>query len=134
MNLKSFKKKLLKDPEFKKEYYNNDDWIFEISTMVRGERIKQGLTQEKLAKLIGTKQSSIARLENGNNISPSINFLKKIADALNVELTIPKFISRSISQTNNYEIDLSKHTETKELKLDSSFVLVFNNQFTANNK
>ena len=44
-------------------------------------RIQRGLTQAQLAELVGTRQPSIARLENGNSF-PSLSFLKRIADAL----------------------------------------------------
>jgi DNA-binding XRE family transcriptional regulator len=38
-------------------------------------RIRVGLTQAQLAEIVGTKQPSIARLENREG-SPSISFLK----------------------------------------------------------
>jgi len=50
-------------------------------------RLKKGLTQEQLAKKIGTKQSAIARVESGNaNIS--FDFLVKLTDALDTKLMI----------------------------------------------
>ncbi len=50
-------------------------------------RILRGLTQAQLAKKVGTKQPSIARLENGSSL-PSISFLTKLADALDARLEI----------------------------------------------
>jgi transcriptional regulator with XRE-family HTH domain len=44
-------------------------------------RILKGLTQEQLAELVGTRQPSIARLENGAS-TPTISFLRKVAAAL----------------------------------------------------
>jgi len=104
MDLKAFKKELLRDPGFKKEYYNRDDWIFRISLRVKKERIKKGLTQKQLAELIGTKQPSIARLENGDNACPRLDFLNKIAKALNINLTPPKLTDFSVSE-ETYEIN-----------------------------
>ena len=40
-------------------------------------RILRGLTQTQLAEMIGTRQPSIARLENGSS-NPSLSFLTKL--------------------------------------------------------
>lgn len=50
-------------------------------------RILRGLTQAQLAEKVGTKQPSIARLENGSSL-PSISFLSKLAEALDAKLEI----------------------------------------------
>lgn len=50
-------------------------------------RILRGLTQEQLAELVGTKQSSIARLEQGKT-PPSLSFLRKVADALGARVEV----------------------------------------------
>lgn len=50
-------------------------------------RMLRGLTQAQLAEMIGTRQPSIARLENGSSI-PSLSFLNKIAAALNAHIEI----------------------------------------------
>ena len=50
-------------------------------------RILRGLTQAQLAEKAGTKQPSIARLENGSSL-PSISFLTKLAEALDAKLEI----------------------------------------------
>ncbi|MCK5466397.1 helix-turn-helix transcriptional regulator [Candidatus Parcubacteria bacterium] len=89
MNFETFKKELLKNDKFKKEYYRKDDIAFDISEMIVSARIKKGMTQKELARKIGTKQSSIARLESGNFL-PSIKFLQKIAKAFDTILLPPK--------------------------------------------
>lgn len=48
-------------------------------------RIKQGLTQADVAKLVPMTQSSYSRIENGFQ-EPNLNQLKKIAEVLNVSL------------------------------------------------
>ena len=58
-------------------------------------RILQGFTQEELAKKVGTRQPSIARLESGRSM-PSLSFLKKTADALDAKIEI-KVIPKAIS-------------------------------------
>ncbi len=50
-------------------------------------RIQHGLTQAQLAELVGTRQPSIARLENGTS-APSLSFLNKIAAALEAKIEV----------------------------------------------
>ena len=82
-----WEKEALKDPEFKAEY----DKLQPEFALIRA-RIGRGLTQEELAKRVGTKQSVISRLESGR-ANPSVAFLKKLAQALNFHLEV-KFVSR----------------------------------------
>lgn len=48
-------------------------------------RLIRGLTQAQLAEMVGTRQPSIARLENGTS-APSLSFLSKIAEALGAKI------------------------------------------------
>jgi len=89
MNLEEYEQKALRNPEFRKEY-ERYDLAFEIGHMVLEARIKKGLTQTQLAERIKTRQSSIARLENGQKL-PSLSFLEKIAQALGTHLKAPQF-------------------------------------------
>lgn len=50
-------------------------------------RMLRGLTQTQLAEMVGTRQPSIARLENGTS-APSLSFLNKIAAALNARIEV----------------------------------------------
>ena len=50
-------------------------------------RMLRGLTQAQLAEMVGTRQPSIARLENGSSL-PSISFLQKVAGALNAHIEV----------------------------------------------
>lgn len=86
MNWKEHKKKLLKDPEFRKEYEALEPEYRLASALIR-LRLAKGLTQEQLAKLLNTKQESIARLESGGSL-PSLSTVKKVANALDAELEI----------------------------------------------
>ena len=86
MDFNSWKKQALKDPEFKAEYDRLQPEFAVIRAIIRGRSIN-GISQEELAKKIGTKQSVISRLESGR-ANPSVSFLKKLAQALNSHLEI----------------------------------------------
>lgn len=86
MDFEVWEKQALKDPVFKAEYDKLEP-EFAVITAILEARVKKHMTQERLAKKIGTKQSAIARLESGN-ANPSIGFLQKLADALGKKLVI----------------------------------------------
>lgn len=82
-------KEELKNPEFKAEYDRLQPEFAVINALIEARR-KKGMTQDILAKKVGTKQSVISRLESGR-ANPSVAFLKKLAQALNSHLEI-KFV------------------------------------------
>lgn len=81
-----FKKELLKDKTINKEYKKLES-KYRIISQLLAARTKKNITQKQLAKIMGTKQSAIARLENGN-ANPTLSFLEKISMALNTKLSI----------------------------------------------
>lgn len=83
---KILKKELLKDKEVLREYEKLKPKYLLVSQLIEA-RIRKGMSQEQLAKKIGTKQSAIARVESGN-ANPSINFLEKLTQALGSKLII----------------------------------------------
>ena len=89
MKLQDHKNLALQKHTFKKEYANYD-LAFEIGQMVLEARLLKGVTQQKLAEKLGTKQPSVARLENGQGL-PSLTFLEKVARALGTHLLAPRF-------------------------------------------
>lgn len=86
MDWKEAKKIIASNPEVALELEKNELEYQLIAEVIRA-RIERNLTQKELADLIGTKQSNISRFENGNS-NPSIDFLKKIADALDKKIEI----------------------------------------------
>ena len=86
MKFKNHKKALMKNAEFKKAYEELEPVYQTIRELV-AYRIKKGLTQKQLAEKIGTRQSSISRLESSGQL-PSLSFLKSVADALNLKLQV----------------------------------------------
>jgi len=60
----------------------------EVAEMLYEARTRAGLTQEELARLAGTKQPVIARLEDADYNGHSLTMLQRIAKALNRRLEI----------------------------------------------
>lgn len=63
---------------------------FELADLITQARLFAGITQEELARRMGTKQPSVARAESGK-IEPSIDFLEKVAKAIGTSLVYPRF-------------------------------------------
>lgn len=80
------RKDLWKDPEFRREYKKLEP-EFQIARQIIGARIKNKMTQEELAKIVGTGQAVISRLE-GMNAKPSISLLERVAGALKTKITV----------------------------------------------
>ena len=86
MDWDTHKKILLKDPKFRKAY-EESRLEYEIARAVIRARIERGLTQKQLADKLNTKQSVISRVESANT-TPSLSFLKRLAEALNTSLQV----------------------------------------------
>ena len=82
-----FKRKLLKDTEFKKEYDALES-EFSLAAKLIELRLKENLTQKQLAIRAKTSQPAIARLESGKYKQLTISFLNRVAQALNSEIDI----------------------------------------------
>ena len=84
--LKDLEKRLMKVPEFREEYAQADEEFALIEALVRA-RTAARLTQEELARRLGTTESAAARLEGGA-VSPSIATLRRYAEATGTRLTV----------------------------------------------
>jgi len=76
-----------KDKKVEKKFYKRLEKE-RISAELLYYREKFSLTQEELAKKVNTSQSAIARLEDSDYRGYSIKVLRKIADALGLELVV----------------------------------------------
>ena len=85
-NYEVLKKKLMKDPAFKKAY-EDSELEFSITCQIIEKRLEKGLTQKQLAEKMGTMQPALARFESGR-YNPSLAFLKKLSEALGTKLEI----------------------------------------------
>jgi len=81
VNFDDLLNKELENPEFRVEYEALED-EFTLAKEVMQLRKSNNLTQKDLAKLAGTSQPAIARLESGNYKNLSLSFIRKVAEAL----------------------------------------------------
>lgn len=115
MLLDEAKKELLKDPGYRAVFIAaREDANDRVAQMVCVARVRQGLTQEELAKKVGTKQSAIARLESGNS-NVSLGFLQRIASALGTKLLSPRFeFLKKDEDARDREVERIKNYEKQE--------------------
>jgi len=60
----------------------------QVARMIYEARTQAGLTQQELARFVGTKQPVIARLEDADYDGHSLSMLQRIATALHQRLEI----------------------------------------------
>jgi predicted transcriptional regulator len=84
--LSQVKAALMADHEFRQEYEELTE-EFSVASQLIEARMKANLTQEEVARRMGTTQSAVARLESGNPL-PSLNSLKRYASAVGGRLEI----------------------------------------------
>ena len=84
--LSQLKAELLVDEEFRREYESLDE-EFSVAAQLIEARMKANLTQEEVARRMGTTQSVVARLESGSPL-PSLRSLKRYASAIGGKLEI----------------------------------------------
>lgn len=75
-----------KDPAYQAAYDSLNP-EFELAEKLIEVRVNSGLSQEELARKMGTSQSTVARLESGSAM-PSMRTLSKFAQATNCEMEI----------------------------------------------
>jgi len=76
----------MKEPKYKKAYDALEE-EFVLASAVMDVRNRAGLTQEELARKMGTTQPFVARLESGRS-RPSMRTLERLADATGSRLLI----------------------------------------------
>ena len=84
---RDYLKEQFKDKKVEEKFYERLEKE-RIAAELLYYREKFSLTQEELAKKVNTSQSAIARLEDSDYRGYSIKVLRKIADALGLELVV----------------------------------------------
>jgi predicted transcriptional regulator len=87
---KSYKEKVLQNPEVKAEYDQLQPEYDIIQAMIDA-RVSQNITQKELSARTGITQADISRIENGTR-NPSLSMVKKLAQGLGMQLKL-EFVS-----------------------------------------
>ena len=99
-----------------------------IISQLISARLEKGLSQEQLAKLIGTQKSNICRIESGSQ-NLSVDMLAKICTALDKDINI-SLEDRSEEMSNIYHLKLYDETlitfSLEEKGLEGLCVRVYN--------
>lgn len=86
----------MKFEDYRKELQQNAEYLeaekelkplLDLADDILGLRLEKGWSQSELARRVGTKQANISKIESGL-ANPTIRFIQKVADALNMELVI----------------------------------------------
>ena len=89
LTFEEHKRRLLKDPAFRKAYEEPDeDIFFETAYRLMMARSERGLTQAQLAKKVGVSQQAVARLESLNYKGHSLAAIQRMASALGMRLKL----------------------------------------------
>ena len=111
MNIDQFEKKVNKNNQKLKR-----DFRFEVANLITEARYHYKLTQDQLAKKVGTQQPSIARIESGSTL-PSLSFLERLANSIGTYLIAPQFGF----MTQEEAVEQKFNTEGNELILSPFF-------------
>jgi len=88
--VRTFKSRLredLKDPAFR-AHFLEDRNALQLAMKIAKLREQKGLTQGKMAKLMGTSQQAISRIESGEYEGFTLKTLERIAEATGTLLKI----------------------------------------------
>src|ERR1017187_3059393 len=77
----------LKDKAFAKRFRQAGE-AWDIALQLAALRQKAGLSQKKLAKLVGTTQQQICRLESPTYEGHSLSMLRRVAEVLHVQVRV----------------------------------------------
>jgi HTH-type transcriptional regulator/antitoxin HipB len=77
----------IKDPEFK-VHYQEEKQALMLAIKISELREKKGLSQQQLAKLMGTSQQAISRIESGEYEGFTLKTLEKIAESTGMRVKI----------------------------------------------
>ncbi|MGA3208434.1 MAG: helix-turn-helix transcriptional regulator [Syntrophales bacterium] len=77
----------IKDPEFK-AHYQEERQALKLAMKIAELREKKGLSQQQLARLMGTSQQAISRIESGEYEGFTLKTLEKIAEATGMRVKI----------------------------------------------
>lgn len=97
---------------------------YEIAFQIARLRMLKGITQAQLAEMVGTKQSSIARLESGTTM-PRLSFLRKVVTALGGHVEIKILSEDEIIQEYEFSISTGDEDEIDDTSSATSSNAIF---------
>ena len=77
----------IKDPVFK-AHYQEERQALMLAMKIAKLREKKGLSQQQMAKLMGTSQQAVSRIESGEYEGFTLKTLEKIAEATGTKVKI----------------------------------------------
>ena len=107
MDYKEYFRKLENDTKYQ-ETEQNFKLILDLADEILRLRMEKGWSQTELARRAETKQANISRLESGLS-NPSVNFLQKVAKALDTTVTI------NFEKITASQIKISTDTESQSI-------------------
>jgi transcriptional regulator with XRE-family HTH domain len=107
MDYKEYFRKLENDKKYQ-ETEQNFKLILDLADEILRLRMEKGWSQTELARRAETKQANISRLESGLS-NPSVNFLQKVAKALDTTVTI------NFEKITASQIKISTDTESQSI-------------------
>ncbi len=86
-NFDKYLKQQLKDKDFAERFRNAGE-AWDVSLKIAALRKEAGLSQQELAKRLGTTQQQISRLESPSYEGHSLSMLRRVAGILDAEVHI----------------------------------------------
>ena len=77
----------LKDPAFEARFKRAGE-AWDVALQIAALREKAGLSQKDLAKLLGTSQQQVSRLESPSYEGHSLSMLRRVAEALHARVRV----------------------------------------------
>ncbi len=93
-NFDRYLQKQLRDSEFE-ERFNKAGEAWDVAMQLTALRKSHGLSQQELAKRVGTSQQQISRLESPSYEGHSLSMLRKVAEVLGASVQVKILHNRS---------------------------------------
>jgi transcriptional regulator with XRE-family HTH domain len=105
----------LKDPTFEARFKQAGE-AWDVALQIAALREKAGLSQRDLAKLLGTSQQQISRLESPGYEGHSLSMLRRVAEALHSRVRVVFEPEGKGTGTRVAEAGLSYHSTRAKKK------------------
>ena len=97
-NFDRYLREQLRDPEFAERFQKAGE-AWDVAMQLTALRKSHGLSQQELAKRVGTSQQQISRLESPSYEGHSLSMLRKVAEVLGASVQVKILQNRSPKPT-----------------------------------